>query len=62
MKGMIVPSSKQALKEQAEIRQAKYNTLSIDEKIVKTTQRGGSKKELAKLTEKKLKQIKENNK
>ena len=50
-------STKQARREQAALRQAKYNELSIDQKIERTIQKqstiGGCNKELNRLLEKK---------
>jgi hypothetical protein len=48
-----MPSTKQARREQAAIRQAKHDALSIDEKIKKVQARGGSAKELKRLMDKK---------
>jgi hypothetical protein len=50
-----MPSTKQLRKEQALIRQAKYDALGIDEKIKLVQSRDGSKKELSRLFDKKLK-------
>jgi hypothetical protein len=47
-------STKQSKREQALVRQAKYDALSIDEKIKLVQSRGGSKKELSRLFDKKL--------
>lgn len=44
---------KQAKREQAAERQKKYDALSIEQKIELVTSRGGSKKELKRLQEKK---------
>jgi hypothetical protein len=53
-----VPSTKQSRKDSAIERQKKYDALSIDEKITLAQLRGGSKKELNRLFDKKLKQNK----
>jgi len=41
-------------REEAKIRQEKYDSLSIDKKIELVKSRGGSKKELARLKDRKL--------
>jgi hypothetical protein len=44
-------NAKRLLKQkQAEIRQAKYNALTLSEKVALVEKRGGSKRELARLT------------
>ena len=44
-------------RDEAETRQAKYDALSAAEKIALATNRGGSKRELARLTNPKPKQV-----